>query len=68
MNKKDFIILSALMNTMIEQGIDLNEHMPKDKKEKYAKMIETRFSKLNNNKKVKEELISTFLSYVQKIK
>lgn len=68
MKKNDFIIMTAIINTLIGQGIDIKKHIPKDKVDKYIMLLETRYPKLEKDKSIQDELIKELEKYVKKIK
>lgn len=67
MNKKDFIVLTAIVNNLIDLGVDVKEHIPEDRMNKYLQALEGKFSSLENDEELKKELIRELEKYVKRI-
>lgn len=67
MNKKDVVIINALMNVLMDNGIDINKYIPEERKEKFIEIMEKRFSELTLDEGMIKEWIIMLEKYVKRI-
>ena len=68
MNKKNFVVLISLLNTLLDLGEDIDQLLSKQKKDKIINLFENNYSKLMNDKNFKEELLKELEKYLKMVK
>ncbi|AEO93554.1 gp295 [Bacillus phage G] len=68
MNKKDIVAFTALLNSLIEMNVDISQHIPKDKQDRFIQLFEKRHPQLMKNSNMKEAMIKELEKYIKMIK
>lgn len=65
--KKEVLIISALIEVVLNRGVDIKKYMSKEKGEKYIETIENKFLKLKDDEILKDEWIRLLEKYIDRL-
>ncbi|MDF2534853.1 MAG: hypothetical protein K0R18_1012 [Bacillales bacterium] len=68
MNRKDFLTLIALIDSLNKLGCDFKDIMTKEQADKFLKIHETKFIELKDKEKLIEELKKTLQHRLKNLK